>query len=104
MGYYSPDPRKLKDDPKIGIYYNLLRVTEDFEGHALTTPLSEKEKEDLRNTPLQIATHEGRSHLQNILFSIHTQVGNIIYREIDLERMCALMIEEATKLKLGQAT
>jgi hypothetical protein len=40
--------------------------------------------------------------LQNILFSIHTQAGNIIYREIDLERMCALMIEEATKLKLGQ--
>lgn len=40
MGYYSPDPRKLKDDPKIGIYYNLLRdpLTEDFEGHALLRP------------------------------------------------------------------
>jgi hypothetical protein len=111
LGYYSPDedPHKLKDDPKMRIYYNLLcdPLTEDFESRALAVPLSEKEKEDLRNTPLQIATHERRSHLQNILFSIHThdEVGNIIYREIDLERMCTLMISEIDDeaVRLGQS-
>jgi hypothetical protein len=88
--YYNLTLTPLSEEQQNG--YPLL-ISDDDEEDPIG--MSEEDKETLRNTPIEVIEHSGRTHLQNLLFSVHAHPmdGNeIIYLEVDLERVCHAMI------------